>query len=249
MLPATDRYFIDHDEAAALFPDCNSAPDYNENTLRILRELQERYAGFDTEITTGPFGSTTIDFTTGWWTDDTLQFVYGPTYPEINVEWAKANITMWAWNQIGFGWRAQYVGIPGQKHVSADGLRGVYERIVLDGYDESVSAQEYVHHLGAHRARRVDIDNDKAWPADGGQLLWDWALFLHAFPPVDREPAAWGMHTLLTSRHPSCVARETLKLCDAPFTDATSPHLRNDEHASPLGIALWNLVCGEYPLS
>ncbi|WP_428120112.1 cell wall-binding repeat-containing protein [Candidatus Poriferisodalis sp.] len=248
VLPATDRYFIDHDEAAALFPGCPPPPSTtNQNTLRFRRELQERYAGFDTEITTGPFGSTTIDFTTGWWTDDALRFVYGPTYPEIDVAWAKQNITMWAWNQIGFGWRAQFAAIPGEKHVSADGFRGVYERIVLDGYDESVSAHEYVHHLGAHRARRVDIDNDKAWIADGGQLLWNWAGFMHAFPPVDREPAAWGMQTLLTTRHASCVARETLKLCDAPFSAATSPHLRNDEHASPLGIALWNLVCGEHP--
>ena len=249
VLPATDRYFIDHDEVASLFPDCPtpSSP-ANQNTLRFRRGLQERYAGFDTEITTGPFGSTTIDFTTGWWTDDALQFVYGPTYPEINVEWAKANITMWRWNQIGFGWRAQYVPIPGQKLVSAAGFRGVYERIVLDGYDESVSAQEYVYHLGAHLVRRVDIDNDKAWPADGGQLLWDWAGFMHAFPPVDREPAAWGMHTLLDARNGVCVVHKTLSLCDAPFTDETSPHLRNDEHASSLGIALWNLVCGKNPL-
>ncbi|WP_423915716.1 cell wall-binding repeat-containing protein [Candidatus Poriferisodalis sp.] len=247
VLPATDRYFIDHDEAAALFPDCKAAPDYNENTLRFRGELRERYAGFDTEITTGPFGSGTIDFVTGWWTDEALQFVYGPTWPEIDVEWAKQNITMWRWNQIGFGWRPLYVGIPGQKKVSADGLRGVYHRIVLDGYDGSVSAQEYVHHLGAHRARRVDLDNNTAWPADGGQLLWDWTGFMHAFPPVDREPAAWGMHTLLTTRHPACVARSVLVLCDSPFTADTSPHLRNDKHASPLGIALWNLVCGEYP--
>ena len=248
VLPATDRYFIDHDEVAGLFPDCPPPPSTtNQNTLRFRRELRERYAGFDTEITNGPFGGTTIDFTTGWWTDDALRFVYGPTYPEIDVEWAKANITMWAWNQIGFGWRAQFRAIPGEKHVSADGFRGVYARIVLDGYDEAVSAHEYVHHLGAHRARRVDVNNNKAWPADGGQLLWDWTGFMHAFPPVDREPAAWGMQTLLTTRHASCVARETLKLCDDPFTDATSPHLRNDEHASPLGIALWNLVCGEHP--
>ena len=30
-------------------------------------------------------------------------------------------------------------------------------------------------------------------------------------------------------------------------TGTTSPHLRNDDKASPLGIALWNLVCGEHP--
>ncbi|WP_419944723.1 hypothetical protein [Candidatus Poriferisodalis sp.] len=64
---------------------------------------------------------------------------------------------------------------------------------------------------------------------------------------MDREPAAWGMHTLLTTRHASCVARTVLARCDVPFTDDTSPHLRNDSKASPLGIALWNLVCGEYP--
>ena len=248
VLPATDRYFIDHDEVAGLFPDCPPSPSTtNQNTLRFRRELRERYAGFDTEITNGPFGGTTIDFTTGWWTDDALRFVYGPTYPEINVEWAKANITMWAWNQIGFGWRAQYVGIPGQKHVSADGFRGVYARIVLDGYDESVSAQEFVNHLGVHRARRVDIDNNKAWPADGGQLLWDWTGYMHAFPPVDREPAAWGMSTLLGARNGKCVAQSMLNRCDSPFGAATSPHLRNDDKASPLGIALWNLICGEYP--
>ena len=249
VLPATDRYFIDHDEAAALFPDCNAAPASNENTLRKHRDLMARLAGWDTEITTGPFGSTTIDFTTGWWTDDGLDYFYGDTYPEVSVEWAKQNITMWAWNQIGFGWRPIYRP-PSWRTGPSEGFStfsGLYERIALDGYDDTVSAQEFVHHLGAHRARRVDIDNDKAWPADGGQLLWDWTGYMIQHPPVDREPAAWGMQTLLTSRHASCVARETLKLCDAPFTDATSPHLRNDEHASPLGIALWNLVCGEHP--
>ncbi len=46
VLPATDRYFIDHDEVSSLFPDCPTSPPTNQNTLRFRRGLQERYAGF-----------------------------------------------------------------------------------------------------------------------------------------------------------------------------------------------------------
>ena len=251
-LPATDRYFIDHDEAAALFPDCQ-APDLSRrhpNTLRAVARFFDRYAGFDREVTEGVFNGKPRDFATGWWTDEKLQYAYGNTYPEIDVEWAKANVTMWAWNQIGFGWRAVYTWPDGQTAPKkGPGLyRGLYERIVMDGFvdDATRNTNYWANHQGITPPRRVDPD-DPRWIADGGQLLWDWTLFMLQHPPVSREPAAWGMWTLLEARHSKCVAQSMLARCDSPFGAATSPHLRNDKLASPLGIALWNLVCGEYP--
>ena len=252
-LPATDKYFIDHDEAAALFPACPpSSSEAHPNTLIAVARDFERYAGFDREVTEGVFNGKQRDFATGWWTDEKLQDVYGNTYSEIDVEWAKANVTMWAWNQIGFGWRSVYTW-PDWQTAPKEGARvyrGLYERIAMDGFIDNPTrpSQYWANHHGINPPRRVDPD-DPRWIADGGRLLWDWTLFMLQHPPVDREPAAWGMWTVLEQRSEQCVAQSMLARCDRPITADTSPHLRNDEHASSLGIALWNLVCGEYPSS
>lgn len=253
-LPATDKYFIDHTEVAALFPDCEPLDIdlVHPNTLQRRAEFQSLFGGFDSEITQGFFHDRQRDFVSGWWTDDKLQEVYGGTYPEIDIEWAKQRITMWSWNQIGFGQPTSADGqirfMDGLTVPSATGAgggyRGLHELMVRNGFNDGELPTLYVHHYGMQTPRRVDPD-DALWIADGGQLLWDWTGFMHQFPPIDREPAAWGMHTLLLARHPICVAQRMLAVCDDPITADTSPHLRGDKHASPLGLALRNLICGE----
>lgn len=251
-LPAADKYFVDHDEVAALFPTCGLPPEYHPNTLARMDYQQALYGGFDRELTEGIFNGRQRDFASGWWTDDKLHEVYKNTYPEITVEWAKRRVTMWSNGQIGFGWRPHLQGPDWMTVPSAGrpGYRGLYDRIAMDGFvSHSIKgAQEFTNHYGIRNPRRVD-PNDAAWIDQGGRLLWDWTTFMTQFPPVDREPAAWGMRTLLQTRHPACVARQMLAICDDPITDATSPHLRHDSKASPLGYALRNLICGEHPIS
>lgn len=191
------------------------------------------------------------DFATGWWTDAKLRTVYGGTYPEIDIDWAKRRITMWSWNQISFGSPTSadgtvrfpdWVTVPSSRSTV---YKGLYEIMVRHGFRDGELPLRRVHGLGMQTPRRVD-PTDALWIAQGGQLLWDWMTFMHQFPPVNREPAAWGMRTLLLARHPVCVAQQMLARCDDPFTPDTSPHLRNDERASPLGHALQNLICGTY---
>jgi len=249
-LPATDKHFIDHAQAAALFPECGPAPEYDPAALVSMIRDQARFAGFDRAVISGVIAGRHRDFATGWWTDVKLREHYGGTYPEIDVEWAQQRITISPWNQIGFG-----------RPTSADGLirfpawvtvptsesafyGSLYEIMERDGYRDGELPLRWVHHYGMQTPRRVD-PGDPSWTDGGGRLLWAWTTFMHQFPPVDREPAAWGMLTLLLARHPTCVAGQMLAVCDDPITANTSPHLRNDEHASPLGLALRNLVCGE----
>ena len=250
-LPASDRYFIDHNEVAALFPQCGLPPEYHPNTLARMDYQQALYAGFDREVTQGSFGGRPRDFVTGWWTDDKLREVYGNTYPEVTLAWAKERVTMWSFGQVGFGWRPHLQGPDWMTVPSAGkpGYRGLYDRIAMDGFvSQSIKgAQEFADHYGVRNPRRVD-PTDAAWIDQGGRLLWDWTGFMMQFPPVDREPAAWGMRTLLQTRHPRCVAQQMLAICDEPITDVTSPHLRHDSEASPLGWALRNLICGERPI-
>ncbi|WP_423920942.1 cell wall-binding repeat-containing protein [Candidatus Poriferisodalis sp.] len=252
MLPAEDKYFIDHGEVAALFPECGPPPEYHPNTIALNNSQMALYGGFDREVTPGAFGSTTIDFTTGWWTDETLYEVYKNTYPEIDVAWAKQHVTMWNFGQIGFGWRPHLQGPDWMKVPSAGNpvWRGLYDRIAMDGFvsDAITGAEGFADHYGIRNPRRVD-PNDALWIDQGGRLLWDWMGFMIQFPPVDREPAVWGMHTLLTTRHPKCVAQRMLAMCDDPLTTGLSPHLRHDQHASPLGWALRNLICGQRPIT
>ena len=253
-LPATDKYFIDHTEVAALFPDCEPPGDvYHPNTLQRMSDRRSLYGGFDREVAQGFFHDRQRDFVSGWWTDDKLQEVYGGTYPEIDIEWAKQRITMWSWNQIGFGQPTSadgqidfpdWVRVPSSTGAGG-GYKGLYELMVLNGYSDGELPLRWVHHYGLQTPHRVDPD-DALWILQGGLLLWDWTTFMHQFPPIDREPAAWGMHTLLLARHPICVAQRMLAVCDDPITADTSPHLRGDKHASPLGLALRNLICGEY---
>ena len=252
-LPATDKYFIDHTEVEALFPDCEPPGDvYHPNTLKRMTDQMALYAGFDSDVAQGFFHDRQRDFVSGWWTDDKLQEVYGGTYPEIDVDWAKQRVTMWSWNQVGFGQPTSADGqidfmdgltVPSSTGAGG-GYRGLYEIMARNGFSDGELPNLYVHHFGMQTPRRVDPD-DALWTAQGGLLLWDWTGFIIQFPPVDREPAAWGMHTLLLARHPFCVAQRMLAICDVPITSSTSPHLRGDEHASPLGHALRNLICGE----
>ena len=250
-LPATDEHFIDHAHAAALFPECGPAPSYDPDALISMIRDQARFAGFDRAVASGVVDGGHRDFATGWWTDDKLREHYGGTYPGIDVAWAQQRVTMSPWNQVGFGRPTSADGLvrfPARVTVPTSGsafYESLYEIMEHDGYSDGDLPLRWVHHHGMTTPRRVDPD-DPLWADGGGLLLWSWTRFMHQFPPVDREPAAWGMLTLLLARHPTCVAQQMLAKCDEPVTAGTSPHLRSDELASPLGLALGNLICGEH---
>ncbi len=288
VLPATDEFFINHDEVKQLLPQCPRLDDphdqWHPNTLREIYKDQIRQSGFDTVVTVSkrndPAG---VLFSTGWYTDEKLQYYYGKSYsnPPITTEWARRKVAYSPnWNTVLFQQPTHDLGkfsyqypdwMTGPGRDDRPGYRGLAYKLtswyISDEWGPGRGNLEsptpwWVNHRGIKLTGRSDIDRqarispnvmsgrqrrDGTVPMSmGGLMLYDWTSYMHQWPPLYREPAVWGLLTLLEHVDASCVYREVYELCDQPITSDLSPHLRHDEHASELGIALRNLVCGQF---
>ena len=77
------------------------------------------------------------------------------------------------------------------------------------------------------------------------KLLWDWMDARYNFVPVDREPTAWAMRTLLEARSSNCIGFRMKAHCrSGDFHN--SPHMRHpSQGGSRLGAVLWSTICPE----
>lgn len=251
VFPAADAWYFDHDEIRAAFPDCPPAarwqmPEWFVEWAEIPDAL---YAGWDSERTVLADGNVAA---TGWWTDENLAAFWDPAPTAAE---ARASGVFGAWGGFSFwGYSGVFVAVPDWHYAPWDAPDAppdpLFWRLVDDGYTgHNVQPVKWVRDTGIIPHRRMaDFDTYET-----AGLLFSWMHYRYQRPPLDREPTAWAMRTLLEARDIECVAVQMLWACDLsdpmshPYLE--SPHMRNDEHASRLGLALWSIVCGEGPRS
>ena len=124
-----------------------------------------------------------------------------------------------------------------------------------DLYHRLSGAVDYVSESGSSASQNEIARwvRDDGLPGDGPNplevrpqyLLWDWTDSRYSFMPIDREPTAWAMRTLLEARDSACVADQMRDHCESGEFHA-SPHMRNTSHGGTrLGAVLWSTVCPE----
>ena len=250
VFPAADAWYFDHDEIRAAFPDCPRAGSWQMPAWFVeWAEIPDAlYAGWDTEATVLRDGNRVA---TGWWTDENLAARWDPAPTAAE---ARASGVMGRSGGFSFwGTSGVYVAPPewwyspwNAPDAPPDPL---FWRLVDNGYTgHNVQAVIWARDTGIIPHRQMDFDEYET-----AGLLFSWMHYRYQREPVDREPTAWAMRTLLEARDIECVAVQMLWACDLsdpmshPYLE--SPHMRNDEHASRLGLALWSIVCGEGPRS
>ena len=251
VFPASDAWYFDHDEIRAAFPDCPPAARWQMPAWFVeWAEIPDAlYAGWDTEATVLRDGNRVA---TGWWTDENLAARWDPA--PTAAEARQSGVIGQSGGFSFWGTSGVYVAPPDWYYSPWDAPDAppdpLFERLVDEGYTgHNIAPFRWVRDTGIvpHR-QQAGFDE-----YDTGLLLFRWMRYRYQLPPVDREPTAWAMRTLLEARGPECVAVQMLWACDLsdPMTHPylSSPHMRNDEHGSRLGLALWSIVCGEGPRS
>lgn len=243
--PESDGFYFDHDEIRAAFSDCapSFTPDWFSEWAAVIDDL---YAGWDTEATVLSDGSRVA---TGWWTDENLaaRWTPAPTADEAKqtgVIGQYGGFSLWGTGSVDvrppswwlFPW--------------PDYMIELYDRLAVYGYNaKDAAAWHWVTDTGITPHHRMP---DYEYSETRSLLFW-WMMYRYQMPPINKEPTAWAMRTLLEARDGNCVANAMLWGCDLddpmshPYFD--SPHMRNDDKASRLGLALWSVACGEGPRS
>ena len=245
VLPATDDFYFDHDEIRALFPECPpgkwSSAAAEEWFYGFVGMLHALYDGWDTEVVSGRNGKQVV---TGWWTDENLaaRWIPAPLAAEakkqVHINPA-GDLNIWggSTNAVSFPewhlfpWRQGDDGF----------MLNLHDRLEPDDYEwERTPAFLWARDEGIqpHRAPPANVET--------AALIADWMVYRYQESPVTREPTPWAMRTLLEARDIECVSDEMKAICSAEELPE-SAHLRNDSGSSPLGRALWSIICGKGP--
>ena len=231
--------------------DGNGTVDYNDYLYARLDFWMEVFANWDTEVTEVD-GHEVVS---GWWTTRQMRMYY-----------PKSSITAASARQ-----HAAYDDSDGYLSLLPDGLpMEAYEVSIWVEYPYRHSYEDgsYYYFLESLYKRLEDSVPDYAsseywelrqWVTDTGivgaekngrgvfpnELLLDWMDTRHGFAPIDREPTAWAMRTLLEARGASCVATEMRAHCESGEFHP-SRHMRHpDQGGSRLGSVLWSAICPE----
>lgn len=281
VFPATDEYYFDHDEIAALFPEChprgrpstrqaepahlvgevadydgNGRVDRNDWADWVLDEWAAVYANWDTK--THDVNGKQV--ASGWWTDEQLKMYI----PSGNVTAQSARQEAFYTKGIDLLWLRTPVGpgsndpvnsglvlspavqdVDGRTHYT---LRNLYHRLEnAVGYVSERPDSLAPWDVKARWIRDDGLPGYEPNPSSvrAGELLWDWTDARYSFVPVDKEPTAWAMRTLLKERSYSCVASHMREHCENGDFHS-SPHMRHPyQGGSRLGAVLWSAVCPE----
>ncbi len=275
VIPATDAHYFDHNEIRALFGDCPLGKRLPTNELEPIHMVGkvEDLDG-DGWVSVNDWLNTGLDFwesvfenwdtdthningkevASGWWTNKQLRMYF----PDGGVTADSARQAAFYNNTVDLLW------IGGESSVNIDWVTGPLKYIV-DGRAYYAHSSLYrrlestVGFVSEHPGSEAPWDIRARWIADDGllghdpnpprvvsaELLWDWMDTRHSFVPVDKEPTAWAMRTLLEARDSECVAGKTREHCESGDFHS-SPHMRHpNQGGSRLGAVLWSAVCPE----
>ena len=228
--------------------------DYNDYLDTRLDFWEGVFENWDTEVT--DLGNMKV--ASGWWTTRQLRM----HHPASGITAASARqdayydasdryITLLPWGELppeAYQTGGYWAEFPIQVGDGEYFLRDLYLRLEDSvGY---VANNDAVPHAGAQGrwisdtgiASNGNPNRQEVYP-DG--LLWDWMDARYEYAPVDREPTAWAVRTLLTARDARCVVREMRVHCTSEEFHL-SRHMRHpDQGGSRLGSVLWSAVCPE----
>ena len=197
-----------------------------------------------------------FELATGWWTTEQLRM----RYPKSTITADNApQLLAYSWN-IGIltgtvaGSNQDYTRSTFHHSPFKAGgfyyFKSLYNRLENDvGYRYVEGEEPLPPEEGARLIKDTGLSGTKPNPSrirtDPGQLLWDWMDHRYQYVPVDREPTAWAMKSLLEARDSECVAATMREHCESGDFHL-SPHMRHpDQEGSRLGSVLWSLICPE----
>lgn len=279
VLPADDAHYFDHDEVAALFPECgpkrrralnwdwpyseeDHAADFDgdgdidyHDWLETSLEYYDRvFENWDTDV----HEVTGRQVASGWWTTEQLR-MYHPnstiTPDSVREEafYTSKTDLLWLVSTVGRSVEESYrPWVKGPQEWPFDGetytnFEDLYLRLNTAAGWTNVYPKPLNMDVLPALVTDVGIVGVGPNPADlkAGYLLWDWMDVRYNYPPVDREPTAWAMRTLLENRNANCVARLMREHCESGEFHS-SPHMRHPAlGGSRLGSVLWSAVCPE----
>lgn len=202
------------------------------------------------------------EYATGWWTTRQLRMAY--PYSTLTAANAPDEITLdkWVDNLIPVAGSSQ--------NLAGDDWSVRPARFVFDGTEYYYHQSLYLRLVAAGASEAAtDIDagrnphtgiialsvRDDGIAAAGpnppkpevfpGNLLWDWMDVRYSYAPINKEPTAWAVRTLLETRNAHCVATKMREHCESG-AHHESPHMRHPSQAgSRLGSVLWSTICPE----
>ena len=234
------RAYFDHDTIRALFPECSPTEfPLPQWMVDHFAHWDWMFAGWDTETHT-TYNDKRV--ASGWWTDERLA-AWRPGQG-ITAESARRNAgylantdSLTLWETAGLNTSEMYF----YPHIS-DSVAGafptLYERLATVGY-VSTDGQIATADQKLALIRDTSLAGTNHEGIDLFRLLWNWAQFRTQQAPIDKEPTAWAMRTLLEARDAGCVAEHMAAVCDGT-RDAESPILSRSHR---LGKALRSIVC------
>lgn len=285
VFPATDEHYFDHDEVAAMFPECRAGgrpPQSVSYTYPPPRHMVGKVDDIDGdgEFTYNDWLSQGLDFwesvfenwdteahdingktvASGWWTAEQLRMYYpsGSITPQsarqeayysdsADILWLEAADSYNAAANVNYDWT-----VAPEKVKDDDGATYYYLRDLYLRLEDSVgyvsAGDEIAGWDDEAKAVRDDglpgnVPNPRG--VRSAKLLWDWVDARYKFVPVDREPTAWAMRTLLEARSSNCIGSRMNAHCrSGDFHN--SPHMRHpSQGGSRLGAVLWSTICPE----
>lgn len=285
VFPATDEYYFDHDEIAALFNDCRSGGRPPQSASYVYPPPSHMIGKVDDvdgdgEFTENDWLEMGLDFwetvfnnwdtethdvngkvvASGWWTTEQLRMYYpsGTITPQSVRQEAYYNNgadLLWLEAAASYNKEANVNGdwwVGPSRGKFDDGTTYYYLKDLYLRLEDSVG---FISEPGAvagwtteaKLVRDDGIAGDAANPRGvrAKLLLWDWVDARYSYVPVDKEPTAWAMRTLLEARSANCVAARMNAHCRSGEFH-TSPHMRHpSQGGSRLGSVLWSAICPE----
>lgn len=237
-----DSAYLDHDAIRALFPECRAALPSPDWALEHDEYWFKTFENWDTEFVT--LNGQRV--ASGWWTDEQLEMYlpgYGLTAASVRADAVYVpqtdDMLPYSGAPPGEGLADAY-WVPLDNEDGTFSLPSLYRRLQTVGYDASASNpgnRGYTLEL----VRRNDVAgyNTTTDASELGVLMWDWVTYRIQQPPIDEEPTAWGIYTLLETRREGCVAQQMLNICNGE-READSPLLAPSHR---IGQALRSLAC------
>ena len=252
VFPANDRYYFDHDEIAALFPECApfpTSPEVREWLDEMYAHWDAAYAGWDTESVV--LGGNRI--AAGWWTTQQIRMRH--PYSALTGESVRRDASYDSDNDYLYLYSdsetsdltgSPYVQVPQKVSDDSYSFEDLYRRLELSGFH---SVYGDPANALAHALLMPDtgIANDGPNPegTNVGFMMAGWMIYRLSEMPTTREPTAWAMRTLLEARDHQCIVPKMRAICKSG-EQPESAHLRHPaQGGSRLGAALWSIVCPE----
>lgn len=252
VFPANDTYYFDHDEIAALFPECApfpTSPEVREWLDDMYAHWDAAYAGWDTESVV--LGGHKI--AAGWWTTEQIRMRH--PYSALTGESVRRDASYDSDNDYLYLYSdsetsdltsSPYVQVPQKVSDDSYSFEDLYRRLELSGF-HSVYGDPANARAHALLMPDTGIANDGPNPegTDVGLMMAGWMVYRLSEMPTTREPTAWAMRTLLEARSHRCIAPKMRAICESG-EQPESAHLRHPaQGGSRLGAALWSIVCPE----